>query len=104
MNGILGFVAVIMMTLTMGEIAPYLASGSNAAIVLFDFVTHSKAATTAIVVGLFTISWSINLAGIASVSRLSWAWSRDGGLPKFFAYVCFAVANYETHDIDIFLG
>lgn len=89
MNGILAFIAVVLMTLTMGEIAPYLAGTTNSSIVLFDFVTHSKPATTAIVVGLFIIAWSINLACIASVSRLSWAWARDGGLPKFFAYVCF---------------
>ncbi|CAK4034326.1 amino acid permease [Lecanosticta acicola] len=27
------------------------------------------------------------LSGVASMSRLSWSWARDGGLPKVFAYV-----------------
>lgn len=37
--------------------------------------------------GLFVISFSVNLANIASVSRLTWAWARDGGMPAYFAYV-----------------
>ena len=44
--------------------------------------------STVMCCGLLVISLSVNLASIASVSRLTWAWARDGGLPQYFAYVC----------------
>lgn len=35
----------------------------------------------------FVFSFCLCIASIASVSRLTWAWSRDGGLPRYFAHV-----------------
>ncbi|KAJ5833423.1 hypothetical protein N7474_001734 [Penicillium riverlandense] len=36
---------------------------------------------------LLIISPLVNLASIASISRLTWACARDGALPEFFAYI-----------------
>ncbi|KAF7561260.1 hypothetical protein G7046_g2888 [Stylonectria norvegica] len=86
MNGVLGFIMVNVLLASMGSVADALDSASPILTILMS-VTGSKAATTAMITGLFVISFSVNLANIASVSRLSWAWSRDGGLPAYFAYV-----------------
>jgi amino acid transporter len=39
------------------------------------------------------IPLSVNLASIASVSRLTWAWARDGALPQWFSHVCITCAR-----------
>lgn len=49
--------------------------------------TGSTRATIVMVSFLFMISFNCNLASIASVSRLTWAWARDGGLFSYVAYV-----------------
>jgi len=51
--------------------------------------TGSDAAGTACEAGLIIIAFVSGLALLASVSRLTFAFARDGGLPfsKFFAYV-----------------
>lgn len=86
MNGVLGFIMVNVILVSMGSVDDALNSASPILAILLS-VTGSKAATTAMVTGLFVISFSVNLANIASVSRLTWAWARDGGMPAYFAYV-----------------
>ncbi|KAM5344334.1 hypothetical protein ACJ41O_012871 [Fusarium nematophilum] len=86
MNGVLGFVMVNVLLAVMGSVEDILAQPS-AILYILNNVTGSQKATTAMVTGLFVISFSVNLANIASVSRLTWAWSRDGGFPPFLAYV-----------------
>ena len=49
--------------------------------------TGSARATTAMMCGLLIISFAVTLGNIASASRLTWAWARDGGLPAWFAYI-----------------
>lgn len=39
------------------------------------------------VAGPLTVNISVVLGSIASASRLTWAWSRDGALPAYFSYV-----------------
>lgn len=73
MNGILGYAMVIAILVAMGTVEDALNSTSPIAAILGQ-VTGSTAATTAMVTGLFVISFAINLAFIASVSRLTWAW------------------------------
>jgi len=85
-NGILAYAMVIVILMVMGPIEAALASPFPV-IVIIQEVTGSQKATTAMVVGLFAISFAVCLASIASVSRLTWAWSRDGGLPKYFSVV-----------------
>jgi len=71
MNGVLGYAMVIVILVSMGPIEDALASSSPIVAILQN-ATGSTAATTAMVAGLFVISFSINLANIASVSRLTW--------------------------------
>lgn len=87
LNGVLGYVMVMLILVSMGSVEDALSSTSPI-IAILQTVTGSTGATTAMVTGLFVISFAINLANIASVSRLTWAWARDGGLPKQLAYVC----------------
>jgi choline transport protein len=86
MNGVLGYIMVILILVAMPSVEDALNS-SSPIIAILQSVTGSNAATTAMVTGLFVISFSINLANIASVSRLTWACGRDGVLPKQLAYV-----------------
>lgn len=39
------------------------------------------------IAGPLTVNISVVLGSIASVSRLTWAWSRDGALPSYFSHV-----------------
>ena len=49
--------------------------------------TRSVAGASVMVAGPLTIGIAVILGSIASVSRLTWAWSRDGALPSYFSYV-----------------
>ncbi|KAF4460891.1 GABA permease [Fusarium albosuccineum] len=86
MNGVLGFIMVNVLISAMGSVEDMLNESSQILAILQN-ITGSKKATTAMITGLFVISFSVNLANIASVSRLTWAWARDGGMPAYFAYV-----------------
>lgn len=86
LNGCLGFIMVNILLAAMGSIEDILATDNPILTILLD-VTGSKNAATAMVAGFSVISFSCNIANIASVSRLTWAWARDGGLPAYFAYV-----------------
>lgn len=86
MNGILGYAMVMAILVAMGTVEDALNSASPIVAILLE-ITGSHGATTAMVTGLFVISFAITLALIASVSRLTWAWARDGGLLKQLAYV-----------------
>ncbi|KAH7254767.1 hypothetical protein FSOLCH5_011247 [Fusarium solani] len=86
MNGVLGFIMVNVLISAMGSVEDMLNEASPILAIIMS-VTGSEKATTAMITGLFVISFSVNLANIASVSRLTWAWARDGGMPAYFAYV-----------------
>ncbi|KAJ5566055.1 hypothetical protein N7535_007693 [Penicillium sp. DV-2018c] len=85
-NGILAYAMVVCMLFTMGSVEE--AQKSRFPIIeICQQATGSVKAATAMVSGLLIISLSVNLASIASVSRLTWAWARDGALPRWFAYI-----------------
>jgi len=86
LNGILAYAIIVVILFTMGSLDNALNS-SFPIIEVVQQATHSTKATTAMVTGLLIISLSVNLASIASVSRLTWAWSRDGALPQYFSFV-----------------
>ena len=99
-NGILAYGMVICILFTMGPIEN--AQNSDFPIIeICTQATGSVRAATAMVCGLLVISLSVTLASIASASRLTWAWARDGALPKWFAYVStvliFFMAFIQTH-------
>ncbi|KAK2765649.1 hypothetical protein FQN54_008505 [Arachnomyces sp. PD_36] len=85
-NGVLAYSIIVTMLFTMGP----LDKAMNSSFPIIEIclqATGSAKAATAMVCGLLIISLSVNLASIASVSRLTWAWSRDGALPAWFSYI-----------------
>ena len=57
--------------------------------------THSVKAATAMQCAIGVIGLMSSIGVVASVSRLTWAFARDGGLPysKFFAHVRFPICQ-----------
>lgn len=86
LNGIMAYGMVLALLFASGSLTDVLES-SFPVMVILQNLTGSTRATTALVSGLFIISYCVGLASIASVSRLTWAWARDGGLPATFSYV-----------------
>jgi choline transport protein len=86
LNGILAYSIIVVILYTMGPLDDALNS-SFPIIEICQQATGSIKAATAMVCGLLVISLSVNLASIASVSRLTWAWARDGALPIWFSHV-----------------
>ncbi|KAI0016392.1 amino acid permease [Xylariomycetidae sp. FL0641] len=85
-NGLMGLVMVTLVVLTLGPVKD-IVEAHNATQVVLKHATNSSAATAAMLGFLFVGGFCCTLAGIASVSRLTWAWARDGGLPAYFGYV-----------------
>lgn len=50
-------------------------------------VTGSRPATTALISVITALCLCAGIASTTAVSRLTWAWARDGGLPPRFAHV-----------------
>lgn len=61
-----------------------LLNSSSPIVTILLNTTGSSKATTAMVSGIVILSLSGNMGVVSSVSRLTWAWARDGG--KFKAY------------------
>lgn len=94
-NAVLAYAIIIVILYTMGPLDAALNSSFPIIEVCMQATGSAKAAT-AMVCGLLIISLSVNLASVASVSRLTWAWSRDGALPLWFSYVC--IILFSFHD------
>ena len=86
-NGAMAYVMVICLISAMGPLDEELAYAPYPASVVLMRATNSASAATAMIAGIFIICACSALGGIASVSRLTWAWARDGGLPTWFALV-----------------
>ena len=86
LNGVMAYGMVLALLFVSGSITVVLES-SFPVMAILQNLTGSAKATTALISGLFIVSYCVGLASIASVSRLTWAWARDGGLPAMFAYV-----------------
>jgi len=95
-NGILAYAMVICILFTMGSVEEAQQQGFPI-IQICQQATGSLKAATAMVCGLLVISLSVTLASIASASRLTWAWARDGALPRWFAYVSTASHKHKPH-------
>ena len=96
LNGIMAYGMVLALLFASGSLTDVLDS-SFPVMVILQNVTGSTRATTALLSGLFIISYCVGLASIASVSRLTWAWARDGGLPSMFAYVWITLDRSVNH-------
>ncbi|TKA64498.1 hypothetical protein B0A55_12334 [Friedmanniomyces simplex] len=89
-NGTLAFGFAICLLFTLGNIKEILSTNTGYPIIaIFYQATGSKAAATAMMAGIIIIAFSSGFALLASVSRLTFAFARDGGMPfsAFFAYV-----------------
>lgn len=89
-NGTLAFGFILVMLFCIGDIHSILHSPTGFPIIaMFYQATGSVHATTAMQSAITLIGSVSNIAVVASVSRLTWAFARDGGLPysKFFAHV-----------------
>lgn len=86
LNGILAFAMIVTVLFCIGDIDDLLTS-PYPLFTLLQNTTGSLQAATALTCGLFLVSMSTNIGGVASVARLTWAWSRDGALPSYFSYV-----------------
>ncbi|ETN46173.1 uncharacterized protein HMPREF1541_00357 [Cyphellophora europaea CBS 101466] len=84
-NGSLAFIMALVIMFQMGNITPYLESGYPI-IPIFMTIAGTRAAN-ALVSGLIIITYCVVAASLASVGRITWAWARDGALPKYFARV-----------------
>jgi amino acid transporter len=84
-NGTLALIMALVIMFQMGDVTPYLESGYPI-IPIFMVIAGTKAAN-ALVSGLLIITYCVVAASLASVGRITWAWARDGALPKYFARV-----------------
>lgn len=82
-NGSLAIIMAAVILINMGDVDVALGSPNPFATIMLN-ITGSRAATTAIICGFFLLGFNSSLTTTSSVSRLTWAWSRDGGLPAYF--------------------
>ncbi|OOQ88338.1 amino acid permease [Penicillium brasilianum] len=89
-NGVLAFVYLIAVLYCMGDYAEALNSATGYPIITIVYqATGSKAATCILMVMGMLPGWIALFNSLASVTRLTWAFARDNGLPfsNFFACV-----------------
>ncbi|TDZ16811.1 Choline transport protein [Colletotrichum orbiculare MAFF 240422] len=85
LNGVLSYGIIMAILFAMGEPDDVLSSDYPIIPLLFN--AAGPAAGTAMVCGLLIITFCVVAASLASVSRITWAWARDGGLPRYFAKI-----------------
>jgi choline transport protein len=93
-NGGMALVFMIVVLFTLGDPATALATPTGYPIIQVLYgATKSKAGTTVIMVCLLWNGLVALFSALASISRLSWAFARDHGLPfpEFFGYVSSAI-------------
>lgn len=56
-------------------------------IAIVRYATGSEALSAFLAFGQVVLGISCSMSAFAAVSRLTWAWSRDGGLPSYFGLV-----------------
>lgn len=85
LNGLLAYGLVLVLLFHMGD--PNQVLDSYYPIIPICQNAAGKSGGTAMVVGLLIVTFCVVIASLASVSRITWAWARDGGLPRWFAQV-----------------
>lgn len=87
-NGIMAFTMVIVFLYTVGDVER-VASSRYPLMDICLQATRSVGGATAMLCGILIILVSGQIGALASVSRLTWAWARDGAFPgsRFFAHV-----------------
>jgi choline transport protein len=85
MNGTLAYGIIIVLLFCMGNTEDVLTSSYP--IIPICMNAAGRKGGTAMVCGLLIITFCVVAASLASVSRITWAWARDGGLPTWFAQI-----------------
>ncbi|KAK2788386.1 hypothetical protein FQN52_006710 [Onygenales sp. PD_12] len=85
-NGVLAYGIGLVMLFTMGEPEGVLDSVYPIIPICIN-ATGSQKAATAMVSGLIIITYCVIAASVASVSRITWAWARDGALPSALSHI-----------------
>jgi amino acid transporter len=85
LNGILAYAIVMVLLFSIGDQTEVL--DSYYPIIPLCINAAGPRGGTAMVVGLLVVTFFVVVASLASVSRITWAWARDGGLPKYFAKI-----------------
>lgn len=80
------YAITLVLLFSLGDIQSVL-SAPFPIIEIIQQATGSTRTATAMVCGLLVISVTVTLGTIASASRLTWAWARDGGLPAYFSHI-----------------
>lgn len=89
-NGVLGFIMLITLCFTLGEVDKVLNTPTNFPFIqIFYNTTGSIAATNAMTAVLVITLTASTITEVATASRQLWSFARDEGLPfsSFFAYV-----------------
>lgn len=89
-NGTMAFGFLIALLFSVGDIEAALDSNTGYPIIqIFYQATGSTQGATVMMSAIIIISFASGFGILASVSRLTWAFARDGGLPfsEFFAHV-----------------
>lgn len=86
MNAALAFGMVLIFLYSVGDVDEI----ANATYPLMNIclaATKSVAGAGAMLGAMLCVVISGAIGSVASTSRLTWAWARDGALPAYFAYV-----------------
>ncbi|PSN74624.1 amino acid transporter [Corynespora cassiicola Philippines] len=96
-NGILAFPIVVVFAYVMGPLDQVLTS-SQPIFLIMERITESRNATAAMGMIFFVVIFGCSIASVATVSRLTWAWSRDRALWKYFSVLsgAYAIPNRAT--------
>lgn len=89
-NAIFAFAFIICLLFTVGDLETVLASPTGYPIIeVYYQATQSRAGTNAMMVMIIIVVLVSCFSNLASVSRLTWAFAKDHGLPfaNYFAYV-----------------
>jgi choline transport protein len=98
-NGVLAFAFLLAILFCIGNVENALDTPTGYPIIeIFYQATGSVKAATAMECAIIIIAFCSTFAILASVSRLTWAFARDGGLPfsDFFAYVGISLPHEES--------
>lgn len=92
-NGLMAWLFILVILFCMGDPATVL-QYPQPMLDVFLNATGSASVATGMGALLVLISLLAMVVNVASTSRLSWSWARDGGLPKVLAYVSQYLQQY----------
>ncbi len=91
-NGVMAFAIILVLLYCLGD-PDVVLDAAYPIIPICLNATGSMAATNAMVSALIIVTYCVVAASVASVSRITWAWARDGALPKWLAIVSVGVST-----------